>query len=630
MLPPWRRYPIGVEIAADGRVHARVWAPRRKKVDVLVGDGENGDWRVHELNEEAGGYFSGDVPGAAQGSKYRFRLDGRDAFPDPASRFQPAGPHGPSQIVDSTRYKWRDGGWSGISLSKQVLYELHVGTFTAEGTFRAAIERLDALTDIGITAIEVMPVAEFAGAFGWGYDGVDLFAPTRLYGAPDDFRALVEEAHRRGIGVILDVVYNHLGPDGSYLHEFSDWYFSRRHRTEWGDALNFDDEHALPVREFVLANARYWIDEFHLDGLRLDATQQIFDESQTHIVAEVALCARDAAGERGIIVIAENEPQDTRLVRPRARGGYELDALWNDDYHHAARVAATGNDEAYFSGYRGSAQEFVSAAKYGYLYQGEWYTWQHQRRGTPALDIPPSRFVHFIQNHDQIANSAIGARIHQRTSAGRYRALTVLTLLLPQTPMLFMGQEFAASAPFIYFADHHPELARMVKKGREEFLSQFPTLQTDEGHAELPDPASPQSFMQCKLDWSERDSHREAVDLHRDVIALRRNDPVFSSAQPHALDGSVLSHSTFVLRWFGAAGDRLLVVNLGRRLHVDPWAEPLIAPPFGHSWAMHWSSEHPRYGGAGTPPIDSQKDGWWLPAECAVVLSPQPHASPSR
>jgi maltooligosyltrehalose trehalohydrolase len=627
-----RRYPIGAEIVheTDGaaHVHARVWAPACHAVELVIEDDPTGNSDSH-LTAEGNGYFSGYTANAVMGTRYRLRLDRGGAFPDPASRFQPEGPHGPSVVIDPSSYPWGDEEWGGVSLDGQVIYELHVGTFSPDGTFRGAIERLPALVDIGVTVLEIMPVAEFAGGFGWGYDGVNLFAPTRLYGTPDDLRALVDAAHRVGVGVILDVVYNHFGPDGNYLGRFSPHYVSAT-ETEWGNALNFDGEHSAPVREYVLTNARYWIDEFHLDGLRLDATQQILDASTPHILAEIAGAVRSAARGRETIVVGENEPQRTSLVRPLRDGGCALDALWNDDFHHCARVAATGRSEAYYSGFRGIAQEFISAAKYGFLYQGEWYAWQHQGRGQPALDLPPSKFVLFTQNHDQIANSRAGRRLHQETSPGRYRALTALLLLLPQTPMLFQGQEFAASTPFLYFADHNTELARLVLAGRRKFMSQFPSFASSNGSRPTDDPSDRETFTRCKLDWSERDSHVEAVNLHRDLLRIRRDDPVLRSRGPRRLDGAVITDAAFVLRFFGDAGDdRLLIVNLGARLHADPLAEPLVAPPFGRAWTTLLSTDEPKYGGWGTPPIATVGDGWWLPAECAAFLAPA-HATTSR
>ena len=620
-----RRYPIGVEFlhrsSGPPQGHARVWAPECRLVELVTKD-DSGAAIDSPLDSEGNGYFSGFIQNVLPGTKYRFRLDNGDAFPDPASRFQPEGPHGPSVMIDPTTFVWHDDGWQGIHLADQVLYELHVGTFTHEGTFAAAIDRLGDLSDVGVTTIEVMPVGEFPGRFGWGYDGVNLFAPSHLYGTPDDFRAFVDAAHQTGLGVILDVVYNHLGPDGNYLPRFSSRYLSGK-RTEWGDALNFDGEDSAPVREFFTTNARYWIEEFHLDGLRLDATQQIFDQSSPHIIADVAAAVRAAAGDKATIVVGENEPQDVMLLRPREEGGCALDGLWNDDFHHSAWVAATGRAEAYYCGYHGSPQEFISAAKYGFLFQGEWYAWQHDRRGTPALDVSPERLIVFTQNHDQVANTARGHRVHRETSPARCRALAALLLLPPQTPMLFQGQEFAASSPFLYFADHKPELARVVRQGRAEFVSQFASIGSEPAEARVPDPSDIETFRRCKLDWSERSSHREAVALHRDLIRLRREDATLSRRTAGQLDGAVLADHAFALRFFGVGGDdRLLIVNLGPRLRPETIPEPLLAPPANRCWTMCFSTESPEYGGWGTPHVETERHGWWIPAESAVLLRP--------
>ena len=628
-----RRYPVGVEILrqADGRssAHARVWAPAARKVE-LVAEDRQGRTLEFPLAAEGTGYYSGFASIAEIGTRYRFRLDGGEAFPDPASRFQPEGPHGPSMVVDPQSYPWRDGDWKGLSIEGQVISEIHVGTFTEEGTFRGVAKRLGDLEDTGITVLEIMPIADFGGRFGWGYDGVNLFAPSHLYGTPDDLRSLVDDAHAMGLGVILDVVYNHFGPDGNYLPKFSPTYFSKG-RTDWGDAINFDGEDSEFVREYFITNARYWIEEFHFDGLRLDATQQIFDSSPTNIVTEIVAAVRDAAGDRATIVVAENEPQRSTLVRPRKQGGSALDGMWNDDFHHAARVAMTGRNEAYLSGYRGSAQEFVSAAKYGFLYQGQSYPWQEQRRGIPALDIPPQHFIIFIDNHDQIANTGAGRRMHLETSPGRYRAMLTLTLLLPSTPMLFQGQEFCASQPFLYFADHTPDLAKLVHEGRIKEMAQFPSVATPEGTARVRNPADESTFTKCKINWREREENVEALTLTKDLIALRRSDPVIRAQRYRGLDGAVLSDSAFVIRFFGGEhDDRLLVVNLGSRLHATPIAEPLVAPPRGRSWKIVFSTESPEYGGWGTPSLETITDGWWIPAESAVLMIPSDASTPTR
>ncbi|MDY3551310.1 malto-oligosyltrehalose trehalohydrolase [Gemmata sp. JC717] len=617
-----RRFPVGAELTTDG-THFRVWAPIRSRVEVVPEAGP-----PIELAREPDGYFSGFAAGIGDGARYRLQLDGGSSlFPDPASRFQPSGPHGPSQVVDHTRFEWTDAGWPGITDEGQVLYELHIGTFTPEGTFAAAAARLPQLAELGVTAVEVMPVADFPGHFGWGYDGTCLFAPTRLYGAPDDFRRFVDAAHALGLGVILDVVYNHFGPDGNYIREFAPQFLSTIHKTEWGEPFNFDGPDSGPVREFFIANAAYWVEEFHIDGLRLDATQAIYDDSPTHVLTEIARRARAAAGRRTIYVMGENEPQDANLVRPPENGGCGLDAIWNDDLHHAARVALSGKNEGYFMDYSGTPQELVSAAKYGFLYQGQQYRWHNRRRGRPAFDIPRHRFVAFLENHDQVANSGRGHRVNQLTSPARFRALTAYLLLIPATPMLFQGQEYASTRPFLYFADHHPELAALVFNGRREAMRRFRSQAGPDGMSLIPDPADPKTFERSKLDPAERDSRPEWLALHADLLKLRKTDPAFRSA---VVDGAVLSASAFVLRFFvPAGGDRLLVVNLGRDLHLDPAPEPLLAPPdVDAHWYPIWSSEAPKYGGQGTAPLDTD-DNWQIPGEAAVVLAARPLTRPT-
>ncbi|MGZ5553122.1 MAG: malto-oligosyltrehalose trehalohydrolase [Chthoniobacterales bacterium] len=627
-----RRYPIGAEPMGDGRTHFRVWAPKAKRVDVVLEESaESAAQRTfHPLEAEAGGYFSGIAPAKA-GALYRFRLDGAENFhPDPASRFQPDGPHGSSAVVDPKSFAWSDQDWRGIKLRGQVLYEMHIGTFTPEGTWAAAAKQLPELVDVGITTVEVMPIADFAGEFGWGYDGVDLFAPTRLYGTPDDFRAFVNTAHSLGMGVILDAVYNHLGPEGNYLRVFSNDYFTARYENEWGDSLNFDGPNSAAVREFFITNGRYWIDEFHLDGFRFDATQSIHDQSGDYILGEIGRAARAAAGERAIILVAENEPQHTKLVRPRSMGGDGLDGLWNDDLHHSSIVALTGQHEAYYSDYRGTPQEFISAAKYGYLFQGQLYGWQETERGQPTFGVGPESFIAFIENHDQVSNSARGDRVRFKTSPGRYRAMTALLLLGPWTPMLFQGEEYGASTPFVYFIDAQGELRDAIKKGRFKFLEQFPSLASDEVQAQLPPPSDPESFRQCKLDFSERGKFPHLYDLHRDLLRLRRDDARFREQKMGGVDGAVLGDKSFVLRFFGEDDDdRLLVVNFGKRQVMASLPEPLLAAPLGCRWEVLWTSESVRYGGPGPSDVVTDQ-AWILPAEATLALRPIRDERPPR
>jgi maltooligosyltrehalose trehalohydrolase len=607
-----RRLSAGVEVQANDVAEVRVWAPACRRVDFTIDGGAS-----HPLARDKDGFFTGRIEGAAAGTRYWFTLDGAHRRPDPVSRYQPDGPHGPSEIIDPSAFTWTDGEWDGLNPRGQVLYEMHVGTFTPEGTWAAAAREIEALADLGITVIEMMPIGDFAGRFGWGYDGVDLYAPTRLYGRPDELRAFVDRAHAAGIGVILDVVYNHLGPDGNYLAEFSADYFTDRYRNDWGRAINF--EGPAPARAYFVENAAYWIDEYHMDGLRFDATQDVKDASPEHVITEMARVARRAAGRRQIYLIAENEPQDTGLVRPPDAGGFGLDALWNDDYHHTATVALTGRREAYYKDYGGSSQELISCAKYGYLYQGQWYSWQKKSRGAPGLDLPPHAFVAYLENHDQVANSAFGARVHQISSPARYRALTALTLLGPATPLLFQGQEFASSAPFRYFADHREELRESIRRGRREFLAQFPSIAAPEVTGALPSPVDESTFRLCTLDLNERTTHAAAYALHRDLLRLRISDATVAHAR--RVDGAMISRQAFVLRYFGEHEDRLLVVNLGCDLDLTPVPEPLLAPQAGAQWASIWSSESLRYGAQGTPPVRTRAE-WHVPGEAAMLLGP--------
>jgi maltooligosyltrehalose trehalohydrolase len=613
-----RTRPIGADCTGDGLTSFRVWAPNAASVELVIERGP-----TLPLQAEDAGYFSGTAPVGA-GARYRFRLNGSDTlYPDPASRFQPDGPHGASVVVDPNTFSWTDEAWRGRALEGQVIYEMHIGTFTRAGTWAAAMRELPELARLGVTTIELMPIAEFEGQRGWGYDGVDLFAPTHLYGEPDDLRCFVDRAHAVGVAVLLDVVYNHFGPVGNYLRQFAPAYFTDKYDNEWGDAINFDGADAAPVRELFITNAGYWIEEFHLDGLRLDATQQIFDSSPEHVLTAIGRRVREKAGGRAVILVAENEQQDTKLIRPVEAGGYGLDAVWNDDFHHSAVVALTGRAEAYYSDTHGTPQELISAAKYGYLFQGQYYAWQEQPRGTPAWGLRPAQFVAFLENHDQVANSARGTRLHQLTSPGRWRAMTTLTLLGPWTPMLFQGQEFGSSAPFLYFVDFDAELSAAVRKGRGEFLRQFPSTSQYEDEGRLLDPGDPATFARCTLDFEERIHHAPAYALHRDLLRMRREEVAFRLQRPGAVDGSVLAPQALALRYVADArlDDRLLIVNLGRDVHRPSIADPLVAPPLDFEWEACWSSEDAAYGGRGTPPLWSSGE-WNIPGESAVVLRP--------
>jgi maltooligosyltrehalose trehalohydrolase len=628
-----RRYPIGAEIISENETHFRVWAPKASVLEVVLESSPDRSTKrtFHSLARERDGYFSGTVSCGA-GTRYRFRLNESENFhPDPASRFQPDGPHGSSYVVDPFVFKWTDANWRGVKLAGQVIYEFHVGTFTPGGTWRAAAEKLELLKNEGITLLEMMPIADFPGRFGWGYDGVDLFAPSHLYGTPEDLRAFIDRAHALGLGVILDAVYNHFGPDGNYLGVYSDDYMNRERENEWGESINFDGKNCGPVREFFITNGRYWIEEFHFDGFRFDATQSIHDKSPEYIVGAVGRAARQAAGERTILLIAENETQEPKLVRLREQGGDDLDAVWNDDWHHSAQVALTGRNEAYYTDYAGRPQEFISAAKYGYLFQGQPYSWQEAPRGYPALGLPPQTFVTFIDNHDQVSNCAFGDRARTQTSPGRYRAMTALLLLGPWTPLLFQGQEFGATTSFCFFSDvGDDKLKEAVRKGRFEFLSQFPSTARAEMQARIGVPHDPQTFAKSKLDWNERERNSAFRHLHRDLIRLRREDSRLHLQITGAVDGAVLSAESFLLRFLSEQNDdRLLIVNLGRRQRLAPAPEPLLAPPSGFEWELLWSSESARYDGPGTVDLATEEE-WILPAEAAFVLRPRLRTKPRK
>ncbi len=605
-------------------MHFRVWAPSHKTVEVVLEQ----QTASYPLSPEAEGYFAGIVAHAKPGDLYNFLLDGESKLADPASRFQPQGVAGPSQVVDVSAFRWTDSEWKGVSMAGQVLYEMHIGTFTQQGTLRAAAKLLPELKNLGITVIELMPLSDFVGKFGWGYDGVFLYALYEQYGMPEDLVDFVNTAHLLGLGVILDVVYNHLGPTGNVLPSYAPQYFSETEKTDWGAAINFDGPQSGPVRNYFCENAVYWIRDFHFDGLRLDATQDIHDRSKKHILVELAESARAAVGNRKLIMIAENEPQQSYYVRPLSENGYALDGLWNDDFHHSATAALTGQSDAYYSDYKGRPQEFISALKYGYLYQGQRYMWQKQNRGVPGLDISRAAFVHFLENHDQVANSATGARLSELTSPGKLKAMTAVLLLGTATPMLFQGQEYASAKPFLYFADHceTPELAKAVQAGRRDFLKQWQSMNDPALDQYLADPCSSETFEKCKLDWNEdRKRNRHWYDLHADLLRLRREDPVFSAQAAWGMDGAVLTSEAFVIRFFspGFAADRLLLVNFGVETILSPLPEPLLAPPLEKQWAVSWSSENPRYGGHGVAPVIMEQ-GWRIPGYAAVVLAPQP------
>lgn len=617
-----RIYPIGAELLPNDKgTHFRVWAPDHEAVDLVLENVAETPIRL-PMKKEPKGYFSLTNAKAKEGTLYRYYLSNAEqGFPDPASRYQPHGPGGPSCVI-STAFDWKNKDWPGVEPYGHIVYELHIGTFTKGGTFAAAMKELPRLAELGITLLEIMPINEFPGHFGWGYDGVNLFAPTHLYGTPKDVKAFVDCAHGLGMGVILDVVYNHLGPEENRMIQFAKQYLSEKFKTDWGQAINFDHAES---RTFFLTNARYWIEEFCFDGLRLDATPWFFCSTELHILAEMTQTVKKAGGKRKTLVIGENETQDSTLLRPVAEGGYGLDMLWNDDFHHTALVRLTGKREAYYTDYLGSPQEFISSLKYGFLYQGQYYAWQKKPRGTPSLDIKPHSMMIFLENHDQVANTGNGLRLHQKTDPGNYKAMTALFLLGPNTPLIFQGQEFNSSQPFFYFSDHAPELSALIRQGRRNELAQFPRLATSEIRRVMPDPANPITFMESKLKKEEIKENSPIDNLFRDLIALRKKDPVLKKMHHIKIDGAVLGSDSFLIRYFGEEeGDRVLLVNFGADHFFNPAPEPLLAPGLKQTFQILWSSESLDYGGEGTPPINLPY--WKMLGHSAILLKSEPVA----
>ena len=498
-----------------------MWAPEARTVELDLGGARR------ELRSAPGGWWALEVPEAAAGADYAYRVDGSDPTPDPRSRWQPAGVHGPSRTYDPGTYAWSDGQWRGLALPGAVVYELHVGTFTPAGTFDAAIERLDHLVALGVDAVEVLPVAAFPGRHGWGYDGVHLYAVHEPYGGPAAFARFVDACHARSLGVVLDVVYNHLGPSGNYLGRFGP-YFTDRHATPWGAAVNLDDDGAYEVRRWIVDNARMWLRDYHVDGLRLDAVHALVDDSALHLLEELAgeVDALAAEVNRPLFLIAESDLNDPRLVTPVEAGGYGLSAQWSDDFHHALHTLLTGEGQGYYADFAASPYEALRRTlTRAYFHDGTWSSFRGRRHGRPvdAHRTRAYRFVGYLQDHDQVGNRAVGERISATISAGRVRIGAALVLTSPFTPMLFMGEEWAASTPWQYFTDHQePELAEAVRQGRRREFAEHGWAEGD-----VPDPQDPATVRRSTLDWSElgREPHAATLRWYRDLLALRRAHP---------------------------------------------------------------------------------------------------------
>jgi maltooligosyltrehalose trehalohydrolase len=590
-----------------GGVRFRVWAPDARTVEVVP----EGSTARHAMQPEPDGVFEAIVPGLGAGDRYRLSLDGGPPMPDPASRFQPEGVHGPSQVVDPEAFAWTDDRFPGVPLEDLVLYELHVGTFTPEGTFSAAAARLPELGDLGVTAVELMPVADFPGIRNWGYDGAALFAPARCYGTPDDLRRFVDVAHTLGLAVHLDVVYNHLGPDGAYAAAFSRRFFSERHRSPWGAGINLDGPHARGVRDFFVTNALHWIREYHLDGLRLDATHAMVDESARHFLAELSARVRAGAG-RPVVLMAEDSRNLAHMARPEAEGGWGLDGVWADDFHHEVRVLLAGDQDGYYMDYRGDAADLATIVRRGWLYCGQPSRYLGHPRGTDPSGLAPRRFVFCVQNHDQVGNRAMGERLHHQVEPPAFRAAVALLLCAPQVPLLFMGQEWAASSPFRFFTDHDTELGRLVTRGRREEFRRFAAFADEAARERIPDPQAASTFEASRLVWGERanEPHASMLRLHRALLALRRRVPALRDARAGAHQAVALDRSTLALRREAQGGLPLvLVARLSGAGHVTVPATLLGGVPAAE-WTVALSTEESAFAPDARPvTIAAARDG---------------------
>jgi maltooligosyltrehalose trehalohydrolase len=591
----------GAELAGEG-VLFRTWTTGKKKVSTVIFGDDGSVLREIPMERELSGYYSVIDPASSSGTLYKYRLDD-DLVPDIASRFQPQGVHGPSQVVDGHSFHWTDSGWKSPALHELVIYELHVGTFTQEGTFEAIASRFDHLKGVGVNAIELMPIGDFAGDRNWGYDGVSIYAPSRAYGKPDNLRAFVNAAHQAGFSVILDVVYNHLGPDGNYMGLYSEHYFNDSHHTPWGAAFNLDGPDAGPVRSHFAENPLYWVKEFHMDGFRLDATHAIPDDSPKHLIQEIA----ERVQAFGALVICEDPRNERKLLLPRDERGYGCDAVWADDFHHVVRVQMTNENEGYMGYFKGSMDELVSTLREGWLFTGELQK-DGIPRGTRGADIEPEHFVHCISNHDQVGNRAYGERLNQVISPAAYRAASALLLTTPYTPMFFMGQEWAASSPFLYFTDHHDELGKGVTEGRRKEFAEFSEFRDPAKRARIPDPQALATFTNSRLDWTEphRQPHLETLRLYRDFLRFRKAN--LTDRRRGRWQIEQVSPQAIAIRYQREKeGDILIVAQLVANDITLELANELLAPAKGRAWEFIISTNEPIYGGKQAAQFD--RDG---------------------
>jgi maltooligosyltrehalose trehalohydrolase len=567
----------------------------------LVLDPRGATPRREHLRRADDGTFAGTFDMVRPGDLYMYAVDGEGPYPDPCSRYQPEGVHGPSAVVNPSTFEWSDQAWHGVPLARAVFYELHVGTFTPAGTFAGVMAQLPYLADLGVTVIELMPVADFPGSHNWGYDGVSLFAPARQYGTPDDLRRLVDAAHRMGLAVVLDVVYSHFGPDGAYTTVFSPFYRSPRHQSPWGAAINLDGEQSGPVRAFFIENALHWLYEYHLDGLRLDATHWLLDESTPHFAADLTERVRESVTGRSLLLVAEDDRNLATIVRRPQEGGWGLDAVWADDFHHQVRRQSAGDRDGYYQDYTGSIADLAATLRQGWFYCGQYSEYAGAPRGTSPAGVPPERMIVCLQNHDQVGNRPFGGRLHHEIDPALFRALTALLLFAPETPLLFMGQEWAATSPFLYFTDHHQELGRLVTEGRRREFSRFRAFADEATRARIPDPQAESTFASSRLDWDERARapHAGILELYRALLWLRRREAALEAGTRFDVvelggDGLALARSN------APAGALLLVASLrGSRTYDYEHHGPAIP---GDRWTVVLSTEEPRFQSAGQTP----------------------------
>jgi maltooligosyltrehalose trehalohydrolase len=592
--------PRGAEVQTDGSICLNFWAPAAETVHLELDD----IGHVLPLESKQDGWHTLTSKQASVGSRYKFVLPDETRVPDPASRFQPQDVHGPSEVIDPTEHQWTDGGWRGRPWNEAVLYELHIGTFTEEGTFLAAIDKLDHLVALGVTGIEIMPIADFPGKWNWGYDGALLYAPDSSYGRPEDLKTLIQEAHARGLMVILDVVYNHFGPEGNFLPVYAPQTLTSRHKTAWGDAVNYDGDASEEVRDFTIHNALYWIEEFNLDGLRLDAVHAIKDESVKHILDDLAERVREVAGDRLIHLILENESnQASRLTRNQQGESTHYTAQWNDDMHHVLHTAATLESSGYYGDFKDDSGKLGRALAEGFAFQGQVMKSSGDERGEPSAHLPPTAFVAFMQNHDQIGNRAFGERINAIASPEAVHAIASVYLLLPQIPMLFMGEEWGSSQPFPFFCDFDGELGEKIRQGRREEFASFPEFKDPDQRERIPDPLAVETFLSAKLDWrqSGEEVHAEWLDWYKRILKVRRDFivPLLDRVGAYAGSYHVLGSGAVMACWTIDGGYVLaLAANLSdnstdgfSRLEGEVlWQEG--PEPYGSTmrpWSVRWS-----------------------------------------